>query len=114
MKTEFVMQYLPRKMRAMGIGDNYLLTYKDVTVKASGTVRIKASNMFFFFVEGFTDRVRITSESGVYDLTNETLNEQMHEHTGEIKIENRDDRVILHLEFIVAIIKNKKIKNHEK
>jgi len=105
MKAEFVIQFLPRMMQERGHGDNYTVAYRDVVVGANKRVKIDAANMFFFFVEGFSADVVITSETGIYDLRSEHINEQQHEHTGEIVIENSSEE-ILHLEFIVAIIKN--------
>ena len=98
------MAYIPRKMRAIKAGDHYLITYKDVTVKSGTTIKIKASNMYFFLVEGFSDKFRIGSDSGVYDEADGALSEMMHEHTGEIVIENRSSGLV-HLEFIVAIVR---------
>lgn len=107
MKAEYVMAFIPRRMAEIGAGKNYVIDYIDVVVKSGETRKIDGANMYFFLVEGFSDKVRITSDSGVYDVADENINEQKHDHNGQITIENRSSE-ITHLEFIVAIVKNPK------
>jgi hypothetical protein len=98
-------------MKVTGAGDNYLLSFRHLTLKANQTIVIKATGEYYYFVGGFSDEIKIISDTGAYDLLNVKLTEMQHEHTGKITIENKN-AALLHLEFIVVIpqlIKKEKI-----
>jgi|ERR1044072_2525574 hypothetical protein len=102
MTTDFVLAHLPHKMQELGVGDNYALTFRELVIKGKSTLQINAPGQFYFLVGGFSTFFTITSEGGLYDLTATNINEQAHEHSGKITIENREDPPIM-LQFIVVI-----------
>lgn len=102
MTTDFVLAHLPHKMRELGVNDNYALTFRELVIPNKATVEINAPGQFYFLVGGFSNFFTITSEGGLYDLLSTSINEVAHEHTGKIKIVNREDPT-LHLQFIVVI-----------
>ncbi len=104
MTSEYVLAYVPRKMKAIGAED-YALSFRELPIKKTVTLEIDATNQFYFFVAGFSADITITSETGVYDLLDTTTNEMQHEHTGKIKIYNRGSGTVF-LQFIVVIPNN--------
>lgn len=105
MTTDYVLAYVPRKMRELGVNENYALAFRELVIKPNGEITIDAQGQYYFFVGGFTSNVSIKSETGVYDLTISSINESIHEHTGKIKITSRTSE-ILHLQFVVVIPNN--------
>lgn len=105
MTTQYVLAYVPRKMKELGAEDRYVLSFRDLTLKNKQSLQIKADGEYYYFVDGFTSEIRITSETGVYDLLDDKINEMQHEHTGTLSIVNKGTN-LLHLQFIVAIPKN--------
>lgn len=102
MTTEFVLAYVSRKMRSEGVGENYALAFRELVIKGKQKIEIDAAGQFYYLVAGFSAFFSVTSENGVYDLSQTNTNEQAHEHFGKIVIENREDPTLL-LQFIIAI-----------
>ena len=92
-------------MKALGVNENYSLSFRELPVKKTVTIDIDATGQYYFFIAGFSTDISITSETGVYDLAATNLNELQHEHTGKIKILNRGS-VTVFLQFIVVIPNN--------
>jgi hypothetical protein len=105
MTSEYVLAYVPRKMKAMGVDDNYQLTFRDLIIKKATSLEIDATGQFYYLIAGFSPDISITSESGVYDVSSAIVNEMQHEHTGKITIQNRGSSNLF-LHFIVVIPNN--------
>ncbi len=101
MTTDFVIAYVRRKMKEEGHGDKYLLAFREIKLRAKETIVIKATDQYYYFVDGFTADILIVSDTGVYDQVTNKINEMQHEHTGKITITNKINP-ILHLQFIVV------------
>jgi hypothetical protein len=104
MTSEYVLAYVPRKMKALGVNENYALSFRELPVKGTVTLVIEAVGQYYFLVAGFSPDISIESETGIYDQTAST-NELQHEHTGKITIQNRGSATIF-LQFIVVIPNN--------
>jgi|GEM_PF-445131 len=102
MTSEFVLAYVARKMRELGVGDNYTLAFREMIVGKTETITISAPDHFYYLIDGFVPQLRITSDMGFYDLEEPGTNELQHEHTGTITISNKEIDPI-RLQFIVAI-----------
>ena len=107
MNIAFALDYIPRRMKELGYGDNYLTRYRHVRVEVKQTVQIKAHNQLLFFISPEENNLNIKSRRGVYNLTDYTINEQQHEHSGVVEINNNTGQNIYAL-FIQVIPKNPK------
>ncbi len=106
MTTDYVLGYhVPQKMKDEGVSE-YVVSFRDLTLKKLQTIEIKAAGQYYYFVGGFSSEIRITSETGIYDLIDDKVNEMQHEHTTKLTIVNRSNG-ILHLQFVVVALKNK-------
>lgn len=94
-------EYAQRKLKELNVNGNYALDFRHLAVQDKKTIIINADNQFYYLVDGYATTFRITSDTGVYDLTDTKLSEVKHEHTGQISIQNRVSP-ILHLQFIVV------------
>lgn len=101
MNPQIALEYAQRKLKELNVNENYTLDFRHITVQDKETIEIEATNQFYYLVDGFATTFRISSETGVYDLTDTLLSELKHEHTGKINIQNRVTP-ILHLQFIVV------------
>jgi hypothetical protein len=114
MTTEFVLAYVPRKMKELGFGNDYVLAFRELVVPDSVALEIDAQREYYFFIGKDAPSgggvigpisggpVRIESEMGVYDLSDTKLNEIVYEHTGKITISNASGSPAF-LQFIVVI-----------
>jgi hypothetical protein len=64
-------------------------------------VKIQANNQLFLLINA-DQGVRIESENGIYDTTNEDITELVEEHTGIIILINRFS-VLKHARFLQGI-----------
>jgi hypothetical protein len=117
MKTELALAAIPRRMNELGYGDNYILHHRHLRIPASKEIKINAANEVYFLVEedtitfssakydGADAIIRVTSDSGVYDLSEKKADEMQHEHTGGIVVKNLT-KIDLFVKFIQVIPKH--------
>lgn len=105
MYLAFALDYIPRRMRELGYGENYVTRYRHLYVADKTVMKIDADNQLWMFIEPEAV-VTISSERGVYDMYDTTINQQQHEHSGKIKVSNNSGRDVYVL-FIQAIPTNK-------
>ena len=96
-------------MEELGHGLNYFApTPKHFSLYAGEIRTIDAYNEYFFLIE--TDKeISISSEFGMYDLNDDTINEQLYEHQGKITITNPSSPtagMYKHIKFIQVIPKH--------
>ena len=103
MSPDFAIVYIKRRMHELGHEDNYLLKYRHLLVEEKATRKLDADTDFYYLI-GHAQGASISSASGVYDLTDKTLNELQHEHQGRITIVNKTEKQIA-IRFIQAIPK---------
>lgn len=101
MTTDFAIQYAAMLMQQMEI-NTYSLQYVQIVVKPLERLRIDAANRIYLLTDGFSDLIRITSNSGIYDITDIGITQCKHEHTVSIEIENRS-ALLRHVGFIMVI-----------
>lgn len=106
MYLAFALDYIPRRMRELGFGENYLTRYRQIFIKDKTSLVIDADNQLWMFIEP-DSVVTINSPRGVYDMNDTTINQQQHEHSGKITVSNDSGRDTYIL-FIQAIPTNKK------
>jgi hypothetical protein len=92
-------------MKELGHGENYLTRYRHVRVEDKTTVQLKANNQLLLFITPEDLNVVIKSPRGQFNLTDYSINEQQHEHSGIVEIANNTGQNIYAL-FIQVIPQN--------
>lgn len=101
MTLAFALEYIPRRMQALGIGIDYYILLRHFVIKGNQTIEIDAQNQFFIQIDEATD-VRVLSDFGVYDLNDTNIAENDYEHQGKISIKNYASSV-KHIRFIQIV-----------
>lgn len=117
MKTELALTSIPRRMNELGYGDNYFIHHRHLRVPANKEIKENAANEYYFLIEedaitfssakydGADSIIRVTSDSGIYDLSDKKVDEMQHEHTGAITVKNLT-QIDLFVKFIQVIPKH--------
>ena len=105
MTEEFAIQHIRCRMEELGHGQNYFApTPKHFSLYAGEIRTIDAYNEYFFLID--TDKeISISSEFGMYNFNDDTINEQLYEHQGKIILTNKS-RNLRHIKFIQVIPKH--------
>lgn len=88
------------KMREQEI-KNYLIRYRHFRVDPNSNIEIDASNDLYIITYPYYN-VRIESKVGIYDTSDQGINEMQHIHKGTIKVENQSS-IQLDVKFIQII-----------
>jgi len=104
MTIALALEYIPRRMDELGYGKNYYLRFRHLVLQPNEHLDIEAYNQFYIMVDE-PDKVNITSEFGIYDLSVDKTNEQLYEHQGFISIQNYS-KAVSHIRFIQVIPKH--------
>jgi hypothetical protein len=101
-------------MKEMGYGKDYLIRFRHVLLKLNEVREITAYNQIFLLIEPVHD-IRIESDVGLFDLTEDHANEMQYEHRGRIIISNLSMSQV-NVRFLQAIPINLKDQNasHER
>jgi len=102
MKTEFAIDYIPRRMRELGFNDNYLTRWRHFQIDPNGLLKIDADNEFLMLIEP-DESLLVRSKFGVFDLRDTAINEMQYEHRGKIYVRNRNSEISLLVLFIQVI-----------
>jgi hypothetical protein len=104
MTIALAIEYIPRRMKDLGIGAEYYLRFRHFVIKPNEIVEIDAYNQFFILVDEVSE-ISILSDFGVYDLSDANTNEQSYEHQGTITLTNYSSSTAS-IRFIQVIPKN--------
>lgn len=106
METVFALEFINSKMRDMGYKkEDYLIFFRHLVLSPSEVRTIEAYNQYYFLIEA-NGNISISSDMGIYDLFDETLNEQIYEHQGKIVLINLSAQTN-QVKFIQVLPKNK-------
>ncbi|MDO9001388.1 MAG: hypothetical protein Q7W45_16600 [Bacteroidota bacterium] len=105
MTINLALEYIPRRMQELGYKGNYYIRFRHLVLQANEEQTIDAYNQFYYLVEE-AQNVRVESETGIFDLSENTTNEMQYEHQSKIQIKNYSSG-INHLRFIQVIPKHK-------
>jgi hypothetical protein len=103
MTEQLIMQFIPHRVKQLGFTD-YHLRYRDVLIGQGSSVIIPAYNGLYFIVDDPPQLV-VESEYGIYDSTDSPVEENVHQHRGEIIVQNKGTRN-RRIKFIQVIIVN--------
>ena len=87
MTSDLALDYIARRMNEMGFGKKYLIRFRHILLKLGEVREISAYNQIFLLIEPMPN-IRIESDVGLFDLTEDHANEMQYEHRGRIKITN--------------------------
>lgn len=87
MTSDLALEYIRRRMTEMGYSKDYLIRFRHVLLKVHETREIVAYNQIFLLIEPVHD-IRIESDVGLFDLTEDHANEMQYEHRGRIRLMN--------------------------
>ena len=104
MTIALAIEYIPRRMKDLGIGSDYYLRFRHFVLQPNEKIDLNADNQFFILVDEVAE-VSISSDFGLYDLSDPNTNEQSYEHQGSISITNNTTSRT-HVRFIQVIPKN--------
>ncbi len=107
MTVEFALDYIPRRMKELGFGDDYLIRWRHFQIDGAKTKIIEANNELYLLIDPGS-LVIVKSKAGIYDIGDFAINEMQYEHRGKIAVINKDPRTIAVL-FIQVIPVNKTI-----
>lgn len=103
MTVGFALEYIERVL----CNREYLLHFRHLVLQPGETRKLSASDQLILLIEPPCE-VRIESDTGVFDLTEDLSNELQYEHTGDITVTNLSI-FINQVRFIQVIPKNKKL-----
>jgi hypothetical protein len=101
MTTALALEYIPRRMRELGHGSDYYIRFRHFVLLPNEVVELEAYNQYYLLVEE-PEHVKIKSDFGFYDLSEDKTNEQFYEHQGAIVLTNYAPTVT-HVRFIQVI-----------
>lgn len=106
MDTVFALRFIASKMRDMGYkADQYIFMYRHLVLLSSEVRTIEGFNQYYYLIDP-NENIAISSDSGMYDLLDDRLTEQIYEHQGMITLTNHSTQVV-QVKFIQVIPKNK-------
>ena len=105
MTQEFALLHIPCRMTELGHGTNYFTPIPQHYSLYAGEVRIIDAYNEYFFLTSCDADISVNSEFGNYDITDDTLNQQLYEHQGKLILTNKS-RNLRHVQFIQVIPKH--------
>jgi hypothetical protein len=105
MTVQLAFEYIPRRMKELGYGDDYHIRLKYLSLAPIEKRTMEAFNDLIILVDvGYNARVE--SAMGVLDWTDSSLRELQYEHQGIISITNKWE-VITSVQYIQVIPKQR-------
>ncbi|MEP7374723.1 MAG: hypothetical protein ABI675_15110 [Chitinophagaceae bacterium] len=101
MTVSLALEYIPRRMCELGYENNYHIRFRHLLLMPGEERAIAAYNQLFILIEPTSD-MRIESDVGLFDLSEDMINEFQYEHTGEVHLTNLSP-VSGHVRFIQVI-----------
>jgi hypothetical protein len=87
MTSDLALDYISRRMKEMGYAKDYLIRFRHILLKTNEVREITAYNQIFLLIEPTHD-MRIESDVGLFDLSEDHANEMQYEHRGRIILTN--------------------------
>lgn len=91
-------------MCELGYGSHYTIRFRHLVMQPWEKREIAAQNQLVILIEPYCD-IRIESDAGIFDLSEDLSNELQYEHSGQLKVINHS-MFINHIRFIQVIPKN--------
>ncbi len=101
MTITLALEYIARRMKELGYGDEYSIQFRHFVLPSKAKLKVHAGNQLFILLEP-SESIAVKSDTGVFDVTTENVNELHYEHRGEIRIRNYTI-ITQHARFIQVI-----------
>lgn len=101
MTISLALEYIPRRMQELGYTRHYHIRFRHLLLVPGETRAMAAYNQLFILIEPSLD-IRVESDTGLFDLSEDRVNEYQYEHSGEIYLVNQSP-VSGHVRFIQVI-----------
>jgi len=101
MTVEFALDYIPRRMKEMGYGDNYIIRWRHFQLLSGEVLSLPSYNEYFLLINPIPT-LEVRSKTGHFNLTDITINEMQYEHRGKIDVKNtvKEDCMVLFIQVI--------------
>ncbi|MGZ3931677.1 MAG: hypothetical protein ACXVNO_01435 [Bacteroidia bacterium] len=103
MTVQFALDYIPRRLRELGYGEDYITRWRHFQLGAGEAITIKSYNEIYLLIEPVSG-IKVRSKTGLFDSTDTTINEMQYEHKGKIQVGNNTHSSLLVL--FIQIIPN--------
>lgn len=90
------------KMRELQVGDNYILRYRQITIRIGEEIPLDFQNQFLILINP-DQTLRVVSQLGVFDFIDRSINEMQFVHTGKINLQNLNQKLALYVPFLQVI-----------
>jgi hypothetical protein len=87
MTAEFAIDFIPRRMKELGYGIEYIVRWRQFQLELNGILDIDAQNEYYYLVNP-GNNVEVSSKFGIYNNADTSINEAQFEHRGKIRIKN--------------------------
>ncbi len=87
MSTDFALAYVSQRMCELGYSTNYTMRLRHLVLQPAEKRQVSIHNQLFILIEPYCN-LRIESDTGIFDLSEDMANELQYEHRGDIKIIN--------------------------
>ncbi|TCZ68355.1 hypothetical protein [Flaviaesturariibacter aridisoli] len=87
MTSEIALDYIRRRMQEMGHREHYLLRLRHLLLRPGEVRELIAYGQLLVLMET-SDSIRIESDVGLYDLSDDQAQEIQYEHRGYIRVIN--------------------------
>ena len=90
MTVEFALDFIPRRMKELGYGDNYITRWRHFQLEKNQNLKIESPNEYYMLIKPDT-HIAVKSKTGVFDYADEGINEMQYEHKGKIQVKNKSE-----------------------
>lgn len=103
MTINLALEYIPKRIAELGY-KGYHIRFRHFVLQPGEEKFVSAFVHLFYLIEPSND-IKVESDTGLFDLSEDRINELHYEHRGEIYIQNLSP-LINHLRMIQVIPKN--------
>jgi hypothetical protein len=86
MTEQFILGYVPQRIKELGY-NKYTLRYRDLVLDGNSKIDLSAYNELYFIIDQPLGVV-VESDYGLFDSSDTMLEDNVHQHRGEILISN--------------------------
>lgn len=104
MTTDLALEYIKRRACELCYGDQYTLSVRHFVLQPNERRAVDGHNQFFVLIEPYCD-LRVESDTAIFDLAENKINELEYEHRGNMLLINQSI-FINHVRFIQVIPTN--------
>lgn len=97
-----------RKMKELGVGDNFLIRLRHFQIPPASKIELDAENELLILVKP-DEYVKMYSKAGIFNLRDNRINEMQYIHRGKTWIINQETKRYLQVK-IIQVIPNIKLK----